>query len=106
MTGAKVGGRMVPFDHTLHTGDIVEILTSGSDNYGPNRNWSEIAKTNEAKAKIRAWFKRERREENIECGKAAFEKRYAETILRSMMKYSCRRHTVSVYPRLTIYMRL
>lgn len=70
MTGAKVGGRMVPFDHTLHTGDIVEILTSGSDNYGPNRNWSEIAKTNEAKAKIRAWFKRERREENIECGKA------------------------------------
>ena len=74
MTGAKVGGRMVPFDHTLHTGDIVEILTSGSDNYGPNRNWSEIAKTNEAKAKIRAWFKRERREENIECGKAAFEK--------------------------------
>ena len=74
MAGAKVGGRMVPFDHTLHTGDIVEILTSGSDNYGPNRNWSEIAKTNEAKAKIRAWFKRERREENIECGKAAFEK--------------------------------
>ena len=74
MTGAKVGGRMVSFDYTLHTGDIVEILTTGSESYGPNRNWSEIAKTNEAKAKIRAWFKRERREENIECGKAALEK--------------------------------
>ena len=74
MTGAKVGGRMVSFDHTLNTGDIVEILTSGSENYGPNRNWGEIAKTNEAKAKIRSWFKRERREENIECGKSALER--------------------------------
>ena len=74
MTGAKVGGRMVSFDHTLNTGDIVEILTSGSENYGPNRNWGEIAKTNEAKAKIRSWFKRERREENIECGKSALDR--------------------------------
>lgn len=74
MTGAKVGGRMVSFDHTLHTGDICEILTSGSSNYGPNRNWVDIARTNEAKAKIRSWFKRERRDENIECGKQALER--------------------------------
>lgn len=74
MIGAKVGGRMVSFDHKLNTGDIVEVLTSGSANAGPNRNWVEIAKTNEAKAKIRSWFKRECREENIECGKAALER--------------------------------
>ncbi len=73
MTGAKVGGRMVSFDYTVKTGDIVEILTSGSANYGPNRNWLEIAKTTEAKAKIRSWFKKERREENVERGKAELE---------------------------------
>ncbi len=74
MTGAKVGGRMVPFDYVLSTGEIVDILTTNSETYGPNRNWIDIAKTNEAKAKIRAWFKRERREENIECGRLALEK--------------------------------
>lgn len=73
MTGAKVGGRMVSFDYTIKTGDIVEILTSGSANYGPNRNWLDIAKTTEAKAKIRSWFKKERREENIERGRADLE---------------------------------
>ena len=74
MTGAKVGGRMVPLDHKLVTGEIVEIITTNSENYGPNRNWGDIARTNEAKAKIRAWFKRERREENIECGTLLLEK--------------------------------
>ncbi|MBP3923260.1 MAG: bifunctional (p)ppGpp synthetase/guanosine-3',5'-bis(diphosphate) 3'-pyrophosphohydrolase [Ruminiclostridium sp.] len=74
MTGAKVGGRMVPLDHQLVTGEIVEIITTNSETYGPNRNWGDIAKTNEAKAKIRAWFKRERREENIECGTLLLEK--------------------------------
>ncbi|MBP1542449.1 MAG: bifunctional (p)ppGpp synthetase/guanosine-3',5'-bis(diphosphate) 3'-pyrophosphohydrolase, partial [Oscillospiraceae bacterium] len=73
MTGAKVGGRMVSFDYTIKTGDIVEILTSGSANYGPNRNWLDIAKTTEAKGKIRSWFKKERREENIERGRADLE---------------------------------
>lgn len=73
MTGAKVGGRMATFDYQLKTGDIVEIMTTNSPNYGPNRHWLDIAKTNEAKAKIRAWFKRECRDENIERGKAAFE---------------------------------
>ncbi len=73
MTGAKVRGRMATFDYQLKTGDIVEIMTTNSPNYGPNRNWLDIAKTNEAKAKIRAWFKRECRGENIVRGKSAFD---------------------------------
>lgn len=76
MTGAKVGGRMVQFDYQVKTGDIIEIFTSGSPNYGPNRNWLDIAKTTEAKAKIRSWFKKERREENIRCGKEELEREF------------------------------
>ena len=71
MTGAKVGGRMIRFDYRLKTGDIVEIQTSS--NARPNRNWLEIAKTSEARAKIRAWFKRECREENISEGRNSIE---------------------------------
>ena len=73
MTGAKVGGRMATFDYQLKTGDIVEVMTTNSPNYGPNRHWLDIAKTNEAKGKIRAWFKRECRAENISRGKASFD---------------------------------
>ncbi|MBD5113627.1 MAG: bifunctional (p)ppGpp synthetase/guanosine-3',5'-bis(diphosphate) 3'-pyrophosphohydrolase [Ruminococcaceae bacterium] len=73
MTGAKVGGRMAIFDYQLKTGDIVEVMTTNSPNYGPNRHWLDIAKTNEAKGKIRAWFKRECRAENITRGKTAFD---------------------------------
>lgn len=76
MTGAKVGGRMVQLDYQVKTGDIIEIFTSGSPNYGPNRNWLEIAKTTEAKAKIRSWFKKERREENIVCGREELEREF------------------------------
>ena len=71
MTGAKVGGRMIRFDYRLNTGDIVEIQTS--PNAHPNRNWLEIAKTSEARAKIRSWFKRECREENITEGRNSIE---------------------------------
>ena len=76
MTGAKVGGRMVPFDYQIKTGDIIEIFTSGSPTYGPNRNWLDIAKTTEAKAKIRSWFKKERRDENIACGREDIEREF------------------------------
>ena len=76
MTGAKVGGRMVQFDYQVKTGDIIEIFTSGSPNYGPNRNWLDIAKTAEAKSKIRSWFKKERREENIVCGREELEREF------------------------------
>lgn len=76
MTGAKVGGRMVSFDYEIKTGDIVEILTSGSPNYGPNRNWLEIAKTTAAKSKIRSWFKKECRDENIVRGREELEREF------------------------------
>ena len=73
MMGAKVDGRMVPIDHVLQTGEIVEILTTKAQGHGPNRSWLEIAKTTEAKSKIRSWFKKEKREENIAEGKAAID---------------------------------
>ena len=72
MVGAKVNGRMVGFDCQLHNGDIVEISTSKSAR-GPSRDWINIAKSGEARNKIRQWFKRERREENIAQGRASFE---------------------------------
>ena len=72
MTGALVNGRIVPYSHTLHSGDIVKILTSKSAK-GPSRDWLEIIKSPEARNKIRQWFKKERREENIIHGKMAFE---------------------------------
>ena len=72
MTGAKVNSRIVPFDTPLKNGDIVEIMTSKSAK-GPSRDWMKICKSNEARNKIRQWFKKERREENIATGRASFE---------------------------------
>ncbi|MEG1578077.1 MAG: bifunctional (p)ppGpp synthetase/guanosine-3',5'-bis(diphosphate) 3'-pyrophosphohydrolase [Oscillospiraceae bacterium] len=71
MTGAKVNGRIVTFDSTLNSGDIVEIITSKSA-HGPSRDWMKICKSNEARNKIRQWFKKERREENISTGRLGF----------------------------------
>ena len=72
MTGAKVNGRIVPLDYKLQNGDIVEILTANNA-HGPSRDWLNIAKSTEARSKIRQWFKREKRSENIINGRAAFE---------------------------------
>ncbi len=72
MTGARVNGRIVTYDTPLKNGDIVEIITSKSAK-GPSRDWMNICKSNEARNKIRQWFKKERREENIATGRAAFE---------------------------------
>ena len=66
--GAKVNGRIVPLSSTLNTGDFVEVMTSSSS-HGPSRDWLNIVQTSEAKAKIRAWLKKEAREENILRGK-------------------------------------
>jgi GTP pyrophosphokinase len=81
MIGAKVDGRIVPLDTELKTGQIVEILTSKNAN-GPGRGWLEIAKTSEARNKIRGWFKREKREENIAAGKAEVEQEFKRNQIR------------------------
>ena len=73
MTGAKINGVIVPIDKVPQNGDIIEILTSQSSK-GPSRDWLKIVKTGEARSKIRQWFKRERRAENIVVGKAEVEK--------------------------------
>ena len=72
MVGAKVNNRIVNIDTPLKNGDIVEILTS-KNSRGPSRDWLSICKSNQARTKIRQWFKKEKREENIVHGKAAFE---------------------------------
>ena len=85
MTGAKVDGRIVPLTYKLTTGEVCEILTSKDPAKGPNRNWLDIVKTNEARAKIRSWFKRERRPETIAAGRASIER-------------ECKRMHLSVQP--------
>ena len=72
MVGAKVNGRIVSFDYKLQNGDIVDILTSKSAP-GPSRDWMNLCKSNSARTKIRQWFKKERREENVLRGREMFE---------------------------------
>ncbi len=72
MVGAKVNNRIANIDAPLKNGDIVEILTSKSAK-GPSRDWLNICKSNQARTKIKQWFKREKREENVAHGRASFE---------------------------------
>lgn len=72
-TGAKVNGKIVTLEYRLKTGEIVEVLTSPSTK-GPSIDWLNIAKSNQAKSKIKAWFKKANREESIEKGKEVIEK--------------------------------
>ena len=81
MTGAKVDGRMVSLDFKLETGMIVEIITSKGPGNGPSRDWLKIVKTSEARTKIRAWFKKERREENIITGKEELEREFRRNLI-------------------------
>ena len=72
MIGAKVNNRITTIDATLKNGDIIEILTSKSAK-GPSRDWLNICKSNQARTKIKQWFKKEKREENVIHGRSAFE---------------------------------
>ncbi len=74
MVGAKVDGKIVPINHEVKTGEVIEILTTNQVGHGPSRDWLNIAVTSQAKAKIRSWFKKEKREENIASGKLDFER--------------------------------
>lgn len=82
MTGAKVDGRIVPIDYVVKTGQIVEILTSSQQGKGPSRDWLNIVKTSQAKSKIRNWFKKEKREENIVQGKEEVEREFKRNYIR------------------------
>ena len=72
MIGAKVNNRIANIDAKLKNGDIVEVLTSKSAK-GPSRDWLSICKSNQARTKIKQWFKKERREENVIHGRTSFE---------------------------------
>ena len=74
MVGAKANGKIVPINHEIKTGEIIEILTTNQAGHGPSRDWMNIAVTNSAKAKIRSWFKKEKRAENIEQGRTDLER--------------------------------
>ena len=74
MIGAKVDGKIVQINHKIKTGEVIEILTTNQAGHGPSRDWLNIAVTSSAKAKIRSWFKKERREENIAEGKLELER--------------------------------
>lgn len=80
MVGAKVDGRIVPLDYKVKTGQIVEILTSS--NKGPSRDWLKTVTTSSARTKIRNWFKKEKRPENIQEGKLEIEREFRRNNIR------------------------
>lgn len=82
MVGAKVDGRIVPIDYVVKTGEIVEIITSSQQTKGPSRDWLKFVKTSGARNKIRSWFKKERREENILEGKMEVEREFKRNFIR------------------------
>ncbi len=82
MVGAKVNGRIVPLDYKVKTGEIVEVLTTSDTTHGPSRDWLNIVHTSEARNKIRGWFKKERREENIQQGRADLERELSRNLIR------------------------
>lgn len=82
MIGAKIDGRIVPIDYQVKTGEIITILTSSQPGKGPSRDWLKIVKTSQARTKIRQWYKREKRDENIVEGKAEVEREFKRNFIR------------------------
>lgn len=76
MVGAKVDGRIVSLDYQIQNGEIIEIITTKSPNRGPSRDWLKIVHTSEARNKIRNWFKKTQREENILEGKIEVDREF------------------------------
>lgn len=68
MIGGKINGKIAPIETKIKTNQVIEIITTKSINHGPSRNWLKIVKTSEAKHKIKSWFKKEKRDENIREG--------------------------------------
>ena len=102
MIGAKVDKRIVPLDYKVKTGEIIEILTTKEAGKGPNRDWLTLVRTSEARNKIRAWFKKEKRDENIVEGKAELEREFRRSnipLTSELMDYMIesvgRRHNCS-----------
>ena len=81
MVGAKVDGRMVSIDYKVKTGNVIDILTQQGKDSGPSRDWLNIVKTSEARTKIRSWFKKEKREENIARGKESVDKEFKRNLI-------------------------
>ena len=104
MIGAKVDGRITTLDHVVNNGEIIEILTTSSQGKGPSRDWLKMAKTASARSKIKSWFKKERREENIVEGRAEVEREFKRNninlpekqMLEFLQKIAERQHCNSV----------
>lgn len=99
--GAKVNGKIVPLNTVLNTGDIVEILTTNSGK-GPSRDWIKFVKTASARTKIRQYFKKEMKEENIKRGKDMLEREakrrgynLSELLGTAGLNYIMNRYTLS-----------
>ena len=86
MVGAKINNRIAPYDQRLRNGDICEVITSKNAR-GPSRDWLKVCKSNQARIKIKQWFKRERREENIQHGRASFENELRHMNIQPPMLY-------------------
>ena len=81
MIGAKIDGRIVALDTPVRTGQIIEVVTTNAKDHAPSRDWLKIVKTTEARNKIRNWYKKERREENIEQGRGEIEKEFRRNMI-------------------------